>query len=91
MTKKKDAELQNHQNQTQNLEKITFSSLLASAVDAKPKVLKFTDSALLAYQTDFKSNTSVRTNSSSLSRAYINVNASMRSKDQYLLFVGLEL
>lgn len=29
-------------------------SLLAGAVDAKTKVLKFTDSSVLAHQTDFK-------------------------------------
>lgn len=47
--KKRDVELQEHQNQSQNLEKITWSSLLASAVDAKPKVFKITDLALNAY------------------------------------------
>ena len=62
-----------------------------SAVDAKPKVLKFTDSAFLVYQTDFKSKTFVRTDSSLFSRAYININASMRSMDRYLLFAGLKL
>lgn len=34
--------------------KSLIRSLLATAVYAKPKVLKFTDSLLLAHQTDFK-------------------------------------
>lgn len=71
--------------------KTLIRSLVASTVDGKTKVLKFTNSALLAYQNDFESKTFIRTNSSLLSRAYINVNASMRSMDRYLLFSDLKL
>lgn len=71
--------------------KTLIRSLVASTVDGKTKVLKFTNSALLAYQNDFESKTFIRTNSPLLSRAYINVNASMRSMDRYLLFSDLKL
>lgn len=71
--------------------KTFMRSLVPSRVDGKSKVLKFTDSALLAYQNDFESKTFIRTSSSLLSRACINVNASMRSMDQYLLFSDLKL
>lgn len=53
MTEEKAAQLQEYQNQSKNLDKITWLSLLAGSVDAKPKVLGFADPALFAHQTDF--------------------------------------